>query len=171
MSCSVATDGARNDEITNPRPGQWSLLASRGLASPDIGGPGREARRKSPPEAQQKKDPALSRKSGVGDVASPYPRRPPAGGVMPGRIWAPPDCNKFGKRWRSQLLTYIQASLCGVSDRRRRREPRWIFARFHLNVAKALAGAMPVQTSGSGSDGVTVSPSSANVAIARLRTY
>jgi hypothetical protein len=63
------------------------------------------------------------------------------------------------------------ASLCGVSDRRRRREPRWIFARFHLNVAKALAEAMPVQTSGSGSDGVTVSPSSANVAIARLRTY
>jgi hypothetical protein len=54
------------------------------------------------------------------------------------------------------------ASLCGVSDRRRRREPRWIFARFHLNVAKALAEAMPVQTPGSGSDGVTVSPSSAN---------
>src|SRR5271163_2184833 len=54
------------------------------------------------------------------------------------------------------------ASLCGVSDRRRRREPRWIFARFHLNVAEALAEAMPVQTPGSGSDGVTVSPSSAN---------
>ena len=53
------------------------------------------------------------------------------------------------------------ASLCGVSDRRRR-EPRWIFARFHLNGAKALAEAMPVQTPGSGSDGVTVSPSSAN---------
>jgi hypothetical protein len=42
-----------------------------------------------------------------------------------------------------------------VSDRRHRREPRWIFARFHLNVAKALAEAMPVQTPGSGSDGVT----------------
>jgi hypothetical protein len=27
-----------------------------------------------------------------------------------------------------------------------RREPRWIFARFHLNDAKALAEAMPVQT-------------------------
>ena len=53
------------------------------------------------------------------------------------------------------------ASLCGVSDRRRR-EPRWIFARFHLNGAKALAEVMPVQTPGSGSDGVTVSPSSAN---------
>src|SRR6266436_3615973 len=52
------------------------------------------------------------------------------------------------------------ASLCGLNDRRR--EPRWIFARFHLNVAKALAEAMPVQTPGSGSDGVTVSPSSAN---------
>ena len=34
-----------------------------------------------------------------------------------------------------------------------RREPRWIFARFHLNDAKALAEAMPVQTPGSGSDG------------------
>ena len=52
------------------------------------------------------------------------------------------------------------ASLCGLKDRRR--EPRWIFARFHLNGAKALAEAMPVQTPGSGSDGVTVSPSSAN---------
>ena len=49
-----------------------------------------------------------------------------------------------------------------MSDRRHRREPRWIFARFHLNGAKALAEAMPVQTPGSGSDGVTVSPSSAN---------
>jgi len=52
------------------------------------------------------------------------------------------------------------ASLCGLSDHRR--EPRWIFARFPLNGAKALAEAMPVQTPGSGSDGVTVSPSSAN---------
>src|SRR3984957_1332760 len=39
------------------------------------------------------------------------------------------------------------ASLCGLSDHRR--EPRWIFARFHLNGAKALAEAMPVQTPGS----------------------
>ena len=52
------------------------------------------------------------------------------------------------------------ASLCGVIEHRR--EPRWIFARFRLNGAKALAEAMPVQTPGSGSDGVTVSPSSAN---------
>jgi len=52
------------------------------------------------------------------------------------------------------------ASLCGVIDHRR--EQRWIFARFRLNGAKALAEAMPVQTPGSGSDGVTVSPSSAN---------
>jgi hypothetical protein len=52
------------------------------------------------------------------------------------------------------------ASLCGLIDHRR--EPRWIFARFHLNGAKALAETMPVQTPGSGSDGVTVSPSSAN---------
>ena len=52
------------------------------------------------------------------------------------------------------------ASLCGLSDHRR--EPRWIFARFPLNDAKALAETMPVQTPGSGSDGVTVSPSSAN---------
>jgi hypothetical protein len=42
-----------------------------------------------------------------------------------------------------------------------RREPRWIFARFHHNDGNALAEAMPVQTSGSGSDGLTVAPSSA----------
>jgi hypothetical protein len=34
-----------------------------------------------------------------------------------------------------------------------RREPRWVFARFHLNGAETLAEAMPIQTSGSGSDG------------------
>jgi hypothetical protein len=60
----------------------------------------------------------------------------------------------------SQLLTYIRLPFCGLIDHRR--EPRWIFARFHLNAAKALAEAVPVQTPGSGSDGVTVSPSSAN---------
>src|SRR3984957_20156923 len=52
------------------------------------------------------------------------------------------------------------ASLRGLIDHRR--EPRWIFVRFHLNAAKALAEAMPVQTPVSGSDGVTVSPSSTN---------
>jgi hypothetical protein len=36
------------------------------------------------------------------------------------------------------------ASLCGLINRCR--EPRWIFARFHLNGAKALAEAMPVHT-------------------------
>jgi hypothetical protein len=46
------------------------------------------------------------------------------------------------------------------------REPRWIFARFRLNAPKALALAMPVHTPGSGSDGVTVSPSLPIVAIA-----
>src|SRR5262245_43555360 len=35
------------------------------------------------------------------------------------------------------------------------REPRWVFARFHLNGSKTLAAAMPVHTPGSGSDGVT----------------
>ena len=40
-----------------------------------------------------------------------------------------------------------------------RREPRWIFACFHLNGAQTLAYAMPVHTPGSGSNGVTVSPS------------
>jgi hypothetical protein len=49
--------------------------------------------------------------------------------------------------WQTLEVTTAEvypASLCGVSDRRR--EPRWIFARFHLNVAKVLAEAMPVQT-------------------------
>jgi hypothetical protein len=36
------------------------------------------------------------------------------------------------------------------------------FRALPLNEAKALAETMPVQTLGSGSDGVTVSPSSAN---------
>jgi hypothetical protein len=38
----------------------------------------------------------------------------------------------------------------------RRREPRWIFARFPLNGPKTLAFAMPVHIPGSGSDGWTV---------------
>jgi hypothetical protein len=53
-------------------------------------------------------------------------------------------------RW-SQLLTYIR-----LPDAARyflRREPRWVFARFHLNGSETLAKAMPVHTSGSGSDG------------------
>src|SRR5262249_59017572 len=57
----------------------------------------------------------------------------------------------------SQLLTYIR--LLDAALRIRRREPRWIFACFHLNGAQTLACAMPVHTPGSGSDGVTVSPS------------
>jgi hypothetical protein len=42
-----------------------------------------------------------------------------------------------------------------------RREPRWVFARFHLSGSKTSAEALPVHTPGSGSDGVTVSPSPA----------
>ncbi|NRP75494.1 hypothetical protein ILFOPFJJ_06417 [Ensifer psoraleae] len=75
------------------------------------------------------------------------------------RIWTPPDCN--GRldqdRW-SQLLTYIR--LRDAAGQRLRREPRW-GARFHLKAPMTLANAMPVHTSGSGSDGVTVSPSPA----------
>ena len=72
-----------------------------------------------------------------------------------------PIATGFG-RLRSKVTTadVYPASLCGLNDHSR--EPQWIFARFHLNGAKALAEAMPVQTPGSGSDGVTVSPSSAN---------
>src|SRR5689334_6190066 len=59
----------------------------------------------------------------------------------------------------SQLLTYIR--LPDAAGQRLRREPRWVFARFHLTAPETLAEAMPVHTSGSGSDGVTVSPSPA----------
>ena len=59
----------------------------------------------------------------------------------------------------SQLLTYIR--LPDAAEQRLRREPRWVFARFHLTASETLAEAMPVHTSGSGSDGVTVSPSPA----------
>jgi hypothetical protein len=79
-------------------------------------------------------------------------------------VWMYMGPARLQQVWQTLEVTTADvypASLCGVSDRRRR-EPRWIFARFHLNVAKALAEAMPVQTPGSGSDGVTVSPSSAN---------
>jgi hypothetical protein len=60
---------------------------------------------------------------------------------------------------RSQLLTYIR--LFEAAGQRLRREPRWVFARFHLNGPKTSAEAVPVHTSGLGSDGVTVSPSPA----------
>ena len=72
-----------------------------------------------------------------------------------------PIASGFGKLWsKGHNCGRISGFLMRLEDRRR--EPRWIFARFHLNGAKALAEAMPVQTPGSGSDGVTVSPSSAN---------
>jgi hypothetical protein len=44
------------------------------------------------------------------------------------------------------------------------------FARFHLNGPKTLALAMPVHTPGSGSDGATVSPSTANRCNCRLES-
>ncbi len=74
------------------------------------------------------------------------------------RIWTPPVCNSRldQDRW-SQLLTYIR--LRDAAGQRLCREPRWVFARFHLKAPMTLANAMPVHTSGSGSDGVTVSPS------------
>jgi hypothetical protein len=60
---------------------------------------------------------------------------------------------------RSQLLTYIR--LLYAAGQRLRREPRWIFARFHLIGSETLAEAMPVHTPGSGSNGMTVSSSPA----------
>jgi hypothetical protein len=54
-------------------------------------------------------------------------------------------------RFKVTAADVYPASLRGLIDHRR--EPRWIFARFHLNGAKALAEAMPVQTPGSGSYG------------------
>ena len=54
-------------------------------------------------------------------------------------------------RFKVTTADVYPASLRGLIDHRR--EPRWIFARFHLNGARALAEAMPVQTPGSGSDG------------------
>ena len=58
----------------------------------------------------------------------------------------------FGElRFKVTTADVYPASLRGLIDHRR--EPRWIFARFHLNGAGALAEAMPAQTPGSGSDG------------------
>jgi hypothetical protein len=54
-----------------------------------------------------------------------------------GRIWTPPDCNSRldWDRW-SQLLTYIR--LRDAAGQRLRREPRWVFARFHLKAPMTL---------------------------------
>src|ERR1700731_1111131 len=49
-----------------------------------------------------------------------------------------------------------------ISTRERHNDQRRSVTRVHLNGVKALAEAMPVQTPGSGSDGVTVLPSSTN---------
>jgi len=56
---------------------------------------------------------------------------------MCGRIWTPPDCNSRldCDRW-SQLLTYIR--LHDAAGQRLRREPRWVFARFHLKAPTTL---------------------------------
>jgi DNA-binding protein HU-beta len=65
--------------------------------------------------------------------------RNPANGekIMCGRIWTPPDCNSRldWDRW-SQLLTYIR--LRDAAGQRLRREPRWVFARFHLKAPMTL---------------------------------
>jgi hypothetical protein len=57
--------------------------------------------------------------------------------VMCGCIWTPPDCNSRldCDRW-SQLLTYIR--LHDAAGQRLRREPRWVFARFHLKAPTTL---------------------------------
>ena len=47
-------------------------------------------------------------------------------------------------RFKVTTADVYPASLLGLIDHRR--EPQWIFARFHLNDAEALAEAMPVQT-------------------------
>jgi hypothetical protein len=56
---------------------------------------------------------------------------------MYGCIWTPPDCNSRldQDRW-SQLLTYIR--LRDAAGQRLRREPRWVFARFHLKAPMTL---------------------------------
>src|SRR5579872_5637440 len=79
--------------------------------------------------------------------------------AMCGRIWTPIATDRLSWFRRSQLLTYIR--LFEAAGQRLRREPRWVFARFHLNGPKTSDKTVPVHTSGSGSDGVTVSPSPA----------
>ena len=56
---------------------------------------------------------------------------------MCGCIWTPPDRNSRldWDRW-SQLLTYIR--LRDAAGQRLRREPRWVFARFHLKAPMTL---------------------------------
>jgi hypothetical protein len=85
------------------------------------------------------------------------------------RVWEVSSMDVYGPRpiatgwldlaYWSQLLTYIR--LHDAVGQRLRREPRWVFARFHLKALATLADAMPVHRPGSGSDGVTVSPSPA----------
>ncbi len=78
--------------------------------------------------------------------------------AMCGRIWTPPDCNSSAGSGSSVTTADVYpASLRGLNLSCR--EPRWVFARFHLNAPKTSAKAVPVHTPGSGSDGVTVSPS------------
>src|ERR1700691_3996981 len=63
--------------------------------------------------------------------------KPPRHWNMCGCIWTPPDCNSRldCDRW-SQLLTYIR--LHDAAGQRLRREPRWVFARFHLKAPTTL---------------------------------
>jgi hypothetical protein len=58
---------------------------------------------------------------------------------------------------QSQLLTHIR--LLDAAGEFTAASPDGFFACFHLNGAQTLAYAMPVHTPGSGSNGVTVSPS------------
>lgn len=68
--------------------------------------------------------------------------------AMCGRIWTPPYCNGLvGSGLAITIADVYPASLSGPIHRRR--EPRWISARFSLNGSKAQAVALPVHTSGS----------------------
>ncbi len=66
---------------------------------------------------------------------------------MCGRIWTPPFCNALVKAGLAFTATDVYpASKCGPQYRRR--EPRWISARFSLIGSKASAFALPVHISG-----------------------
>ena len=71
---------------------------------------------------------------------------------MFGNIWTPLDGNGlFGSG-----LSFAIADVYPASSSRpiaRRREPRWISARFLLNASETSARTVPVHTSFSGSDG------------------